>query len=233
MPTNEEYLQRWEDSAPTAVDTMTAEEIKKAQGTRNSDDAPWQTYDYELGVDDPTLLEAMAEYAKNVSDAEGSSQSKEELARLKEGADNQAREYQWVTPEEYKNEGDRIGRIMHNVVFINLLRKAGVKCWYRHHPQPGKITLVVQRQELPAEVGCWCQLGFAPELSVMRFDSHGVPLSEKYRGWRTSLLQLILKGIISQKKSEEIFGRPPVTPAFHRYNATLQQFRNAGNRLED
>jgi RNA polymerase-binding transcription factor DksA len=35
MITNEEYLQRWEESAPTPVDTMTEEEIKKAQGTRN------------------------------------------------------------------------------------------------------------------------------------------------------------------------------------------------------
>ena len=233
MPTNEEYLQRWEDAAPTPVATMTEEEIKKAQGTRNSETAPWETYDNEFENDDPALLAAMAEYAERVSDAEASSQTKEELARLKQGAEEQAREYQWVTPEEYKNEGDRIGRIMHNVVFLNFLRKAGVKCWYRAHPQAGKITLIIQREELPAEVGCWCQQGFAPELSIMRFDSHGVPLAEKYRGWRTCLLQLILKGVISQKKAEEVFGKAPTTPAFHRYNATLQQFRNAGNRLED
>lgn len=233
MPTNEEYLQRWEESAPIPVATLTEEEIKAAQGTRNNDAAPWETYDKEFENDDAAMLEAMADYALNVSDADGSSQTKDELARLKQGSDEAAREYQWVSPEEYKNEGDRIGRIMHNVVFINLLRNAGVKCWYRDHPQAGKITLVVQRQELPAEVGCWCQLGFAPELSIMRFDSHGVPLAEKYRGWRTCLLQLILKGIISQKKAEEVFGKPPVTPAFHRYNATLQQFRNNDSRLEN
>jgi hypothetical protein len=233
MPTNEEYLQRWEDSAPTAVNTMTEEEIKKSQGTRLSDDAPWQTYDNEFENDDPALLAAMAEYAERVSDSEASNQTKDELARLKEGSAEQAKEYQWVTPEEYKNAGDRIGRIMHNVVFINLLRQAGVKCWYRTHPQAGKITLIVQRGDLPAEVGCWCQAGFAPELSVMRFDDHGVPLAEKFRGWRTCLLQLILKGVISQKKAEEIFGVPPMTPAFHRYNATLRSFRNNDCRLED
>jgi len=233
MPTNEEYFQRWEDSAPRPVNTMTGEEIKKAQGTRLSESAPWETYDGEFENDDPALLAAMAEYANRVSDAEASSQTKDELARLKEGAAEQAKEYQWVTPEEYKNAGDRIGRIMHNVVFINLLRKAGVKCWYRAHPQPGKITLIVQRGELPAEVGCWCQAGFAPELSIMRFDDHGVPLDEKYRGWRTCLLQLILKSVISQKKAEEFFGVPPMTPAFHRYNATLQHFRNNDSRLAD
>ncbi len=233
MPTNEEYMQRWEDSRPTPVNTMTEEDIKKAQGTRNNADAPWETYDDEFGGDDPALLAAMAEYAERVSDAAPSTQTKEELCRLKEAAAEQTKEYQWVTPEEYAREGDRIGRIMHNVVFIHLLRKAEVKCWYRDHPQAGKITLVVQRGELPAEVGCWCQAGFAPELSVMRFDEHGVPTAEKYRGWRTCLLQLILKGIISQKKAEEVFGKAPITPAFHRYNATLQAFRNNDRRLDN
>ena len=223
MPTNEEYMQRWEDAAPTAV---AGEPAVARRSTK--------TYDEELTPEqDDALIQAMAEYAQNVSDAEGSSQTKDELARLKQGSDEQAREYQWVTPEEYKNEGDRIGNIMHHVIFINKLRSAGVKCWYREHPQPGKITLIVQRGELPAEVGCWCQAGFAPELSIMRFDEHGVPLAEKYRGWRTPLLQLILKGVITQKKAEEVFGKAPVTPAFHRYNATLQQFRNNGSRLED
>lgn len=234
MPTNEEYLERWEQAAPRPVDTNpTEEEIKRMQGTRLSKAAPWETYDSEFENDDPALLAAMAEYAsRGPSEAEASSQTKDELARVKEAAAEQVKEYQWLTPEEYKREGDRIGRIMHNVVFLNLLRKAGVKCWYRAHPQPGKITLIVQRGELPAEVGCWCQLGFAPELSIMRFDEHGIPTTEKYRGWRTCLLQLILKSVISQKKAEEVFGVPPLTPAFHRYNATLQQFRNNDSRLD-
>jgi hypothetical protein len=223
MPTNEEYMQRWEESAPTphAGDPVVARRSTK-------------TYDEELTPDqDEALTQAMAEYAMNVSDAEGSSQTKDELARLKQASDEAAREYQWLSPEEYRNEGDRIGRIMHNVIFLNELRKAGVKCWYRQHPQAGKITLIVQKNDLPAEVGCWCQAGYAPELSIMRFDEHGIPLSEKYRGWRTPLLQLILKGYISEKKAVEVFGKVPVTPAFARYNSTLQNFRNAGSRLEN
>jgi hypothetical protein len=236
MPTNEEYFERWEQSAPTPVATeRTPEEIQSLQGTRNSDRPSWQTYDEEMmgDIEDPALLEAMAEYASRVSDAEATSQTKEELARLKEAAAESAKEYQWLSPDEYKNEGERIGHILHSVVFLNKLQKAGVNCWYRNHPQAGKITLVVQRGALPPEVGCWCQDGFAPELSIMRFDDHGIPLAEKYRGWRTPLLQLILKGIISEKKADEIFGKPKTTPAFHRYNSTLRRFRDAGSRLED
>jgi len=235
MTTNAEYFERWEKSAPTPVATMTEEEIKKAQGTRLQEAAPWETYDQEFGGDDPALLEAMAEYAANVSDAEASSETKEQLARQEELSENVAEQYRWVTPEEYKNEGDRIGRIMHSCVFLNNLKKAGVNCWMRQHPQAGKITLVVQRtgKNVAPEVGCWCMAGFAPELSIMRFDEHGIPTTEKFRGWRTCLLQLILKGIISESKAEEVFGKAPTTPAFHRYNRTLQVFRNNGSRLDD
>jgi hypothetical protein len=225
LPTNEEYMQRWEDAAPEAI------QGEPAVARRST-----KSYDEELTPveTDPALIEAMAEYASRVSDAEASSQTKEELARLKEGAAEQAKEYQWLTPEEYRNEGDRVGRIMHSIVFLHKLKQAGVNCWYRNHPQAGKVTLIVQMKPgVDPEVGCWCQLGFAPELSVMRFDDHGVPLAEKYRGWRTCLLQLILKGAISEKKANEIFGKPSTTPAFHRYNATLQHFRNSGSRLAD
>jgi hypothetical protein len=230
---NEEYMERWEAAAPTPVHTeMTPEEIAKVQGTRNSDEHPADLYDAEMDLNDPALLAAIDEYAKNVSDAKPSGETEETLARLKEESDNAAEEYQWVTPEEYKNApGERIGRVMHSSVFISKLRKSGIKCWYRKHPHKDKVTLVAQVGELPPQVACWVQLGFMTELSIMSFDSHGVPLAEKFRGWRTCLLQLILHGIISQAKAEEVFGVPPVTPAFHRYNSTLQRFRNAGSKL--
>ena len=58
MPTNQEYLDRWEASAPTPVDSrMTAEEIQKAQGTRNSEKNPWETYDPTLDPDINKALE--------------------------------------------------------------------------------------------------------------------------------------------------------------------------------
>lgn len=234
MPSNDEYFQRWEDAAPVAVsEGLTEEELKRHQGSRNKNDAPWETYGRELEQDDPALLEAIAEYAGRVSDAKPSSEALDALAERKEFNDQTAQEYQFVTPAEYADAGARIGRVMHSSTFINTLRKAGVKCWYRTHPQPGKITLIVQRGDLPAEVGCWAQTGFMPELTIMRFDEHGVPTTEKYRGWRTCLLQLILKSVITEKMADEVFGKPATTEAFHRYNATLQTFRNQGGRLDD
>lgn len=235
---NEEYRERWEQAAPKLVEPTEAELDLMRQKVQAQQAAVktswWGDYDAEITPEqDPALVEAMAEYAGRVSDAEASSQTKEELARQKEISEDVAAEYRWLSPEEYKDEHERIGSIMHSSVFITLLQKAGVNCWYRNHPQPGKVTLIVQRLGLEPEVACWCQQGYAPELSVMRFDEHGVPLAEKYRGWRTSLLQLILKGIIKEKVANKVFGAPKTTPAFARYNLTLQHFRNQGNRLDD
>lgn len=229
MPTNEEYLQLWEDSAPTPVDSkMTPEEIQKAQGTRNSDTPRWKTYMEE--APNPELDRQIAEYAKNVHDST-SNQNKEELHRWTEKNEHIKDEYQFVKPNEYNDVNERMGKIMHSSEFIKKLESAGVKCWYRVHPHADKLTLMIQRGPLPPEIGCWVQNGWMPELSIMNFDEHGIPLAEKFRGWRTCLLQLILKSAIPEKKADEVFGRPKTTAAFHRYNSLLQSFRNAGSSL--
>ena len=234
MLTNEDYLQRWEDAAPEAVAGLaTEEEIKKSQGTRNSEENPWETYTKEMEQEDPAMLAAIQEYASRVSEAKPSSETEDSYLERKENNDKNSQQYQWLSPEEYADEGERMGQVMHSSSFILKLLRAGVNCWYRQHPQEGKITLIVQREDLEPEVGCWVQVGFMPELSVMKFDDHGIPLDEKFRGWRTALLQLILKSAISEEKADEVFGSPDTTPAFHRYNSTLQMFRNAGSRLED
>ena len=126
------------------------------------------------------------------------------------------------------NIEERTGRILHSSEFINILRKAGIRCWYRDHPQVGKVTLLVQRddgRDDGFEVACWCQLGFTTELSVMDFDEHGIPLAEKFRGWRTCLLQMLLKGLITEEKINKYFGPPKNSPAWDRYNSLVHSLR--------
>lgn len=216
---NEEYLERWENSAPTPVPTIA--EAKRSK----------QTWNESLSDNfSPALQAEIDEYAKHTHDST-SNQNKEELARWQEQNAGLAKEYQWVEPSEYADAGARVGTPMHSSEFINRLRKAGVRCWYKTHPHKDKVTLVVQRKSLPPEVVCFVQLGFAPELSIMNFDEHGVPLAEKYRGWRTVLLRLILTSTITEELADKIFGKPKITPAFHRYNELLFQFRCNGGRL--
>lgn len=218
--------------------TPTPQEIQQRQGTRLSEKAPWETYADEMTTDSgvtPELAAQIAEYAEHrySEEAPVSSESQEELCRLQEENEALSREYQWLKPEEYADFGARIGRVMDHQVFITTLRKAKINCHYRQHMHPDKAVLwVLPNAYSPPEVACWVQLGQMPELSIMNFDQYGVPLAERRRGWRTCLLQLILKGIISEEKANKLFGRPRQDKAFERYNSTLQAFRNAGSRLE-
>lgn len=193
-----------------------------------SERAPWETYGEELDVKmSPELAQQVAEYAKRNRHESTSNQAKEELARRKEQNDETAKEYQFLHPDEYADEGPRIGRIMHSSEFITKLRDdCKLKCWYREHPQPRKVTLMVQpKPGLPPEVACWVQEGFMPEFSIVRFDDHGVPLDERLRGWRTPLLQLIIKGLLTEHGAHDVFGEAR-GPASERYNSTLYGFRN-------
>lgn len=52
------------------------------------------------------------------------------------------------------------------------------------------------------------QVPLSPEWSVMRFDEYGVPTNEKYHGWRTALLALINKGVITKQQAHAAFGKP-------------------------
>ena len=123
---------------------------------------------------------------------------------------------------------------MDHAEFITLLRNAGVSCWYTTHPHADKVTLLYRLNgfEKP-EVACWAQYGKMPELSIMNFDKYGAPLAERRRGWRTMLLQIILKGILTEATAHKVFGKPRQDKAFTRYNTLLQAFRNAGSRLEE
>lgn len=205
---------------------LSPQEINKLQGTRLSEKAPWETYGTELTEKlDPELEKAVAKYAENRYE-EGSNQSKEELHRQKELSDASVKEYQFLHPSEYSDRGPRIGKIIHSSTFINMLRdECNVKCWYRQHPQPKKITLVVQKPGLNPEVGCWAQIGFMPEYEIVDFDAHGLPLDSKCRGWRTCLLQLILKGVLTEEVAHNVFGVAK-GPASKRYLDTLYSFRN-------
>jgi len=229
---NDDYMERWEASAPKAVDSNpNLEQIKKFQGTRNNESAPWENYMVDAPMT-PEMEAAVAEYGTHVHD-DSSNQTKEELCRWKEGNEEIAKEYQFVKPDEYNDVDERMGRILHSSEFINILRdKVKIKCWYRTHPHPDKLTLLVQKGfglEKP-EIACWVQNGFAPELSIMRFDEHGVPLNESHRGWRTCILQLILKGMITEEQADKYFGPPKQTEAYERYNSTLHSWRNRAEK---
>jgi hypothetical protein len=203
------------------------EAVYTRPGTVATDTAPWMSWDDEMddGIS-AELAEEVAEYSRNrYEDNQSSSETKELLEMMREQNDDNAEQYQWLKKADYANEEERTGRVIHSSEFISILRKAGVKCFYRQHIHFDKAILIFTKGQVE-EVGCWVQQGNMPELSIMNFDDHGVPLAERRRGWRTALLQLILKDVISEKQADKYFGKPRLTAAYSRYNATLYAFRN-------
>lgn len=202
--------------------------IQKAQGTRLSEAAPWETYDEEMQVKmSKQLSDEVEAYAQRYHD-KSSAQNEEELAYWQELNEYNAKAYQWATPEEYGDIQMRMGKIIHSSELINILReKLHIKCWYRQHLHEDKLTLVIQRGFglLEPEVGCWVQKGWMPEYTVMGFDQHGAPLAERFRGWRTVILQLILKQVVTEEEAHRVFGTAERECA-DRYNGILWGLRN-------
>jgi hypothetical protein len=209
---------------------LTPEQIAQQQGTRKSAKAPWETYSDQLIEKlDPELEAAIAEFASHDPHESTDTQTKEELCRVQEENDSIASQYRWLAPDEYEDEKARIGRIMHSSELIKkLTEECGMTAVYRPHPQPKRITLLVDTTNgiKGLEVACWVQFGYMPEFSICNFDEHGVVLQEAYRGWRTVLLQLLIKRMITEETATRVFGEA-VGPAARRYLEVLQGFRIA------
>ena len=236
MPSNKDLLaQRAEEQEEfnriTPLEQMpdlTPEQIQAMQGTRKSEKAPWETYNDQMTERlDPELEAAIAEFASHDPHGHTDSQTEEELCRVKEENDNLARAYQWLNPGEYEDEKARIGRIMHSSELIKkLTEECGISARYRPHPQPKRITLLVDTSQgiKGMEVACWVQFGYMPEYSICNFDDHGVVLQEAYRGWRTVLLQLLVKHMIDEETINRVFGEA-VGPAARKYLELVRAFR--------
>jgi hypothetical protein len=194
--------------------------------TVGKDRAPWETYGDEIiGKDSPELDAAVAEYSKH-RHVKSSQQNEELLAEWKEGNAQSAKEYQWVKPEEYADLGPRKGRILSYEQFINILRdKCKLTCFYREMGHPQKLALWVQKDgTVQPELAGWCQRPFMIEYEVVRFDERGIPLDSRYRGWRSVLLQMRMKEMLTEDQINKAFGRA-IGPASRRYNQVMQSVR--------
>ena len=77
------------------------------------------------------------------------------------------------------------------------------------------------------EYVCAVQCGYAPEFSLMNYNDYWLPTTEKYRGWRgTVLLRLILGGYITETAAHKEFGKPVANSASVIYRKKLYEYRN-------
>lgn len=241
-----------EHKAPAIIQERS--ELETARLTAQPEERPhWEAYDDELGVHAPAT-DAEKSHAELIAslphETRGTSESLENLAQLKEANEAAVAGQRWQNQAELGRIDERYGRILHAHQLMQLLWKCGLVCVFTECDVRGLRSLkgdqvARQRRELfkrsmaglvvqgsalvsiprPQYV-TWIQIPYMIEYSVMRFDDHGLPTSEKYRGWRTVLIELIRSHFLSEAAANEVFGQA-TGPAARRWQEIMQQIRLA------
>lgn len=135
------------------------------------------------------------------------------LSRSEETARQTEKNYKAASAQRLPNQWDfvdahaRLGRVLHHSDFIAPLRKA-IPTLHVCDGQPGYISLYV-----PTANGNqlrylgWVGEGDNAEYSSFVLGKYDVPKLER-RGWRTTLLRILLAGAISERQALRIFGQP-------------------------
>jgi hypothetical protein len=210
---------------------MSAAQLEAAMRAQREDD-----YDKELDnplIHDPNVqrdLELLKErYVKSSNENIEMSLYQYELSYNHEATRRQRwpGQRRWVGKEA---EEMRLVRIMHPYRFLKRLQVAGVdarieehrnaRLWLNPWTRAGRIGVNARIFGEPKTVTT-LQYPYAPEYSIMRFNEYDVPTEERYRGWRTTLLVLIVAGVITEEEAVKAFG-PAMGPASEFYREQLQ-----------
>lgn len=218
---------------------MSEEVRRRLMGTSADSRAPWETWDEAMdpmrGVPEHLKL-AVEDYSKRRHQLT-SSQNLEELCRQKEMSNEMVREYRFYRQEE-DDLGDSIarkGQVLHCFEFLDKLNtvipaylsaviRKGLSGLAVNKPK----TQIISGQEVHTDwqYVCGVQVGYMHEYSTLYFDRHGLPLNEKWRGWRTVELRLITGGFITEDQAHQAFGRPFENKISRRFLEQLYHFRN-------
>lgn len=222
---------------------MSEEARKRLYGTSADDRAPWETWDEAI---DPMrgcpehLKLAVEDYGKR-RHAKTSSYNLEQLCRQKEMSSEMVKEYRFYKQDELTDTPERVGKIMDCFKFQEKLATI-IPCYLSSVVRKGLSGLAVYKPKEYIEDGqtkvrewhyvCGVQVGLMHEYSSMWFDQHGLPLNEKWRGWRTVLLRLIQLGYVTESQADATFGSAEGI-ASRRYREQLFCFRNRVEKVKD
>lgn len=155
--------------------------------------------------------------------------AKEDFLAHKEKSEMGALDYKIEDQASLTNRRARMVNPMGTREFIRKLRDNGVKCFTVDNQfPPGTVALwcLPPKQMQKARYVCYLQIPAMYEWSVLKTDRYGKPIGEAYRGWRTVIVQLIEKEILTEYQAHKIFGEPSKNPIFNRYHQSLWEARN-------
>lgn len=157
--------------------------------------------------------------------------AQEGLLADKEVSERMTRRYKMEDQELLLNKEARKVNPVPTRVFIDKLRRAGVKCYTIDNGFPPQTVALWAFKPGTDHVVpvCYLQVPAMYEWSVLRLDKRGLPDGEAFRGWRTVESELIKKGIVSEVRAEEIFGRVVDGEVSRRFRRDMFWFRNKRN----
>jgi hypothetical protein len=153
----------------------------------------------------------------------------ESFAEHKQVSDTMASRYAMEDQDDLTNRPARMVNPMSTRDFVAKLRAYGVKCFTVDNQfPPGTVALwcLPPKQNQRARYICYLQIPAMYEWSVLRLDRHNMPVGEAFRGWRTVLVQLVEKEIMTEYEIHKVFGNPSTGPVFNRYQQSLWEARN-------
>ena len=153
----------------------------------------------------------------------------------KELSNEMVEEYKMTDQEILTNFKARNVNIMGSKDFVLRLRENGVHCIAHYNGMPGTAGLwaiVPTKHGSDVRFITSIQIPAMIEWSVLRLDAHGLPNGCDYIGWRTAVNMLIRKGVLTEERAHEIFGRPTDSIVSRRYRRTLYAHRHRRQNTE-
>jgi hypothetical protein len=155
--------------------------------------------------------------------------AKETFAYDKETSDNMVREYQIEDQEQLIDFKARNVNIRSSKELILTLREAGVPCVAIYNGWPGQAGLwafVPTNHGPDVRYITYIQIPAMIEWDVLRLDEHFLPAGLDYRGWRSVLVELVKKGVMTEERMHEVFGKPTDSIVSRKYRRSLYEFRH-------
>lgn len=155
--------------------------------------------------------------------------AKEEFEKHREVSETLALDYKIEDQAELINKAARMVNPMSTTAFIQKLRAFGIKCFTVYNgfpPQTVALWCLPPKQNAKARYICFMQTPAMYEWSVLRTDKYGKPDNERFRGWRTVLVQLVEKEILTEAQAHKIFGEASHNHIYGRYHRSLWEARN-------
>lgn len=140
----------------------------------------------------------------------------EHICRLRElnASSHAIKRQRWQHQEDYRNDEARVGRLLHHSDFLYKLKKLVpslfitegrvIGDWAIFQTYPGPQSKLDGREW---EYLFYCHMGYIPEFSIYEFNERDIPQRESRRGWRTVLLRLIKKGLLTEETCNKVFGK--------------------------